>query len=430
MSDDGRLPPHHLIAEESLLGALMLSKDAIRKTMPIVSASDFYQPSNAAVFDVVARLWARGDAVEPVTVSDELRKDNTLEWVGGIQRLIHLQAGTPATSSAERYARIIVDHALLRRLIHLGNSIVESAYLFTPADEIIDTLKADLAGLDVPLVGLPEGLITVDDFMQQDMEELAQWVIRGLFRVGWRMMVIAEEGAGKSLLSQMLCLCAARGVHPFGLEQIDPVTTLFIDLENPGERIYEGFKMVEDGMVTKDYPPGLAWLWQRPGGLDLRSRAHRAEFESVLANTRPQFVAVCPLYKSYQTKPGESDESATREMIAMFDDLRTRYGFALLLEHHAPKEQHGVRYLVPYGTVLWQRWCDLGRAMVRVNPQEDLSVATDFDLKSGFRGDRVQNTWPKGLVKSKHGLPWAPRDRQTSYAWQPPTHLADENEPF
>lgn len=431
MSDD-RVPPHNLQAEESLLGAVLLSKDAIQKAVDIVGPNDFYQPSNGAIFDVIQRMWAQGDAIDPVTVSDTLRREKTLDWAGGLSRLISLQATTPATSSADRYARIIVDHALLRRLIHLGNSIIESAYLFTPAEEIIDTLKGDLAAIDMPSVGLPDGLMTVDDFMQLDVEALAPWVIRGLLRIGWRMMIVAEEGAGKSLLSQMLCLTSARGVHPFGLEQIAPITTLFIDLENPGERIHAGFRMIEEGMVVKDYPLGQAWLWHRPAGLNLRTRADRAAFEVVVATVRPQLVAVCPLYKAYEHTQGESDEFAARQVMSIFDDLRTRYSFALLLEHHAPKEQNGVRRLNPYGTVLWQRWCDLGRSLVRANNAEDLDVATQFDLRAGYRGDRVENIWPKGLFKSKHGLPWAPSDPSTrsAYTWQPPSYLADDREPF
>jgi replicative DNA helicase len=125
----GRVPPHNLEAEEALLGAMLLSRDAVAAASEVVSGSDvFYRPSHAHIFDVITVLTARGGAVDPITVADELRRRDLLDAVGGPSALLALQANAPGTGNAAHYARIVSDHALLRRLIGAAGTIAEHAY--------------------------------------------------------------------------------------------------------------------------------------------------------------------------------------------------------------------------------------------------------------------------------------------------------------
>ena len=127
-SSKPRVPPHNLQAEESLLGAMLLSRDAIVDAVEICGADDFYKPAHGHVFDAVTSLYGRGDPVDPVTVADELRRADLLEAIGGPPTLVTLQANTPAISNAARYARIVEEHALLRRLIGVAGEIAELGY--------------------------------------------------------------------------------------------------------------------------------------------------------------------------------------------------------------------------------------------------------------------------------------------------------------
>jgi replicative DNA helicase len=145
----GRVPPHNLEAEESLLGAMLLSRDAIAAGVECCSAEDFYRPGHGHVFGAVCSLYAQGEPADPVTVADELRRAGLLDAAGGPAALISLQANTPATTSAARYARIVEEHALLRRLIGAAGEIAEMGYS-VPEDvgEAIDraeTLVFDVA---------------------------------------------------------------------------------------------------------------------------------------------------------------------------------------------------------------------------------------------------------------------------------------------
>jgi replicative DNA helicase len=124
----GRVLPFNLEAEESLLGAMLLSKDAVAAAIDIVAADDFYKPAHGHIFDAIASLFGAGEPADPVTVAEELRRADLLEGVGGPAGLVRLQAATPATSNAARYARIVEEHALLRRLIHVAGEIAELGY--------------------------------------------------------------------------------------------------------------------------------------------------------------------------------------------------------------------------------------------------------------------------------------------------------------
>lgn len=124
----GRVPPHNIDAEESLLGAMLLSRTAIDIVSETMQPEFFYRPAHAHIYEAIMSLSSQGEAVDPVTVADELRRHGFLEAIGGTDALLSLQAATPATSSAGRYAKIIEELALLRSMIGVGGEIVELGY--------------------------------------------------------------------------------------------------------------------------------------------------------------------------------------------------------------------------------------------------------------------------------------------------------------
>ena len=97
----GRVPPHNLEAEESLLGAMMLSRDAITSAVEArVEASDFYKPAHTHVYEAVMSLYSQGEPVDPITVAEELRRADLLDALGGKNALLRIQALTPASAKA------------------------------------------------------------------------------------------------------------------------------------------------------------------------------------------------------------------------------------------------------------------------------------------------------------------------------------------
>ncbi len=124
-----RVPPHNLDAERALLGALLLSRDAVAAAAEVVPGADvFYRPAHAHVYEAITTLTAKGEVADPITVADELRRRDLLDAAGGTAALVELQADAPGTANAAHYGRIVRDHALLRRLIGAAGNISETAY--------------------------------------------------------------------------------------------------------------------------------------------------------------------------------------------------------------------------------------------------------------------------------------------------------------
>ena len=134
-----RVPPHNLDAEESVLGALLLSRDAVNAVAELgLTAAEFYKPAHQHIYDAIRTLTAGGQPVDVVTVADELRRAGMLDELGGSQYLVELQGRTPAISNAGRYAKIVQDTALARKLIAVSSEIAEMAY--GEADDVIRLL--------------------------------------------------------------------------------------------------------------------------------------------------------------------------------------------------------------------------------------------------------------------------------------------------
>jgi len=174
-----RVPPHNLDAEVSLLGAMLLSKDAVGAAAERgVTPSDFYKPSHQHIHDAIQSLNVAGEPVDVVTVSDKLQRANLLEGVGGIDYLVDLQNRTPAVSSADRYARIVHETALLRGLISAASEIAEIAY--SQPDNIEGALdQAESRIFDVAQNQVTDSMVRINDLMPQTMTHLENIMERG-----------------------------------------------------------------------------------------------------------------------------------------------------------------------------------------------------------------------------------------------------------
>ncbi len=171
-ANGARIPPHNLEAEESLLGAMMLSREAIAAAVEVrLEAHDFYKPAHGAIFDAAYGLHSRGEPVDPVTVAEELRRASQLDQLGGRQTLVRIQAATPASANAQHYALIVAELAMLRRLIETAGGIQEMAY--TAEDAVDETLdRAEAAIFEVAERRVADTLIPLYPALEQTMNQL------------------------------------------------------------------------------------------------------------------------------------------------------------------------------------------------------------------------------------------------------------------
>src|SRR5262245_58771309 len=132
-----RTLPHNLEAERSVLGAILLNNDAFNLAAEIVDFGDFFRDAHRRIFDKMVKLVERGDAIDLVTLKDELARSGEIEEVGGPAYIAALVDGVPRSTNVEHYARILKEKATLRNLITSANRILSTAY---DAEEDADTI--------------------------------------------------------------------------------------------------------------------------------------------------------------------------------------------------------------------------------------------------------------------------------------------------
>lgn len=125
---EGRVPPHNMEAERSVLGAALLSKDALYDVMEVVRPDDFYDRNHKEIYEAMLDLNKKNVAVDVLTVAEELSKRNSLDMVGGRGYITSLSSGTPTTSNAMEYGKIVSEKAMLRKLINSADAIVVKGY--------------------------------------------------------------------------------------------------------------------------------------------------------------------------------------------------------------------------------------------------------------------------------------------------------------
>jgi replicative DNA helicase len=143
-----RTPPHDLLAEQSTLGGMLLSKDAVADVLETVRGVDFYVPKHELVFEAILTLYSRGEPTDVITVTDELVKTGELQRAGGAEYLHTLTSLVPTAANAGYYASIVAERALLRRLVDVGTKIAQMGYAGEgDALDIVNTAQAEVYGV-------------------------------------------------------------------------------------------------------------------------------------------------------------------------------------------------------------------------------------------------------------------------------------------
>ncbi|MEX1080100.1 MAG: replicative DNA helicase [Homoserinimonas sp.] len=134
-----RTPPHDLLAEQSAIGGMMLSKDATADVIESVRAIDFYIPKHEIIFDAILSLYSHGEPTDVIAVTDELTKTGDLTRAGGAEYLHTLTGLVPTAANAGYYASIVAEKAVLRRLVEAGTRIVQMGY--ASEGEVVDLVN-------------------------------------------------------------------------------------------------------------------------------------------------------------------------------------------------------------------------------------------------------------------------------------------------
>jgi replicative DNA helicase len=180
-STDSRIPPHNLDAEASLIGAMLLRSDAVLTATEVLGSlgsAAFFKPAHGLVYDAIIGLAASAQAVDAVTVSEELRRAGVLEQVGGLAALVELTNSTPAISNAGQYAKIVEETAMLRRLITTAGEIAELGYAGHD-DVLVSIDRAEQLMYSVAQNRVTDSTHPLGDMLHQTLDHLEALYQRG-----------------------------------------------------------------------------------------------------------------------------------------------------------------------------------------------------------------------------------------------------------
>jgi replicative DNA helicase len=237
---EARVPPHNREAEESVLGAMLLSAGAIGTVAEVLSADDFYRDSHGTIFRAALELYAKGEPVDAITVSDELEKRGQLEAIGGAGRIVELAALVPATANAGHYARIVKETAALRGLTRVGALIADLGW--ERRGEVVDLLdRAEQALFELTQQRVTSEFAHIEDLLKESFERITQLYEAGAditgvptgfreldkltsgFQPGNLIILAARPSMGKSALA----LCSATNL---GVRHETPVALFTLEM--------------------------------------------------------------------------------------------------------------------------------------------------------------------------------------------------------
>ena len=167
-----RTPPQDVAAEASVLGGMLLSKDAISDVLEVLKPHDFYRPAHQAVYEAVLDLFGRGEPADAITVGALLASTGELSRMGGLPYLHTLVSGVPTAANAGYYAKIVAERAILRRLVEAGTRIAQLGYSTDgqEVDDLVDRAQQEI--FNVTEQRSNEDYLPLEELLNPALEEL------------------------------------------------------------------------------------------------------------------------------------------------------------------------------------------------------------------------------------------------------------------
>lgn len=212
----GRIPPQNLEAEQSVLGAIMIDNTAFKKALKIISPSDFYKPVHSEIFDGMTHLHQKNEPIDLISINDYLKKENSLDAIGGSQYLSHLASSVPTSANINYHAKIIKEESIKRQVLRACFELTDKIYAGDDINSELSKHRAALLGIlntqGSALISMSEIAVKVQDFIEA--RSLRHDEIHGIpsgfrdldnitdgFQKGDLIFVGGRPGMGKSCLS-------------------------------------------------------------------------------------------------------------------------------------------------------------------------------------------------------------------------------------
>ncbi len=168
-----REAPHSIEVERALLGAMLLDQEVIPRVLEYVDKSCFYSQAHQAIFEAIVNLFEKNSAVDVMTVSEELERQNLLAQIGGQQELANLVNSVLTTAGVEDWAKLILEKAIKRKLIQVATQIIKETYENKlPVDELLD--KAESMIFSIKEARIRKGFVSIKNVLKETLEKIEE----------------------------------------------------------------------------------------------------------------------------------------------------------------------------------------------------------------------------------------------------------------
>ncbi len=387
--------------ERALIGTLiMFPENNLGRASAQVIPEYFTSPARRLLFQMVQDTHAQGIPITADSILHECaaRHSGNTQLIGELQECVN----SLASDDISVFVQLLAERHCAQSAQRTARKLIASLQTNSrsqPVDEIIEQAVHDLKSVWTPNTTVVEGLMTIDQFMAQDLKQ--QWIIPGLMEATDRAVLVGYEGRGKSMLLRQIALCTAAGVHPFDQSFMEPIRVLYVDMENSASLVQRKITPILQNLEKMRRPIGdrcSIWCW--PAGLDLTNHHDRAQLIAACEHTKAQLLVIGPLYKMMRGNPNE--EEVAMSVTRVLDHIRATFNMAIFLEAHAPQmAPGGHRDLRPVASSVWMRWPEFGLAL-RPKDAEFMTMELEH-----WRGARDERFWPHALRQGDK-WPWEP----------------------
>lgn len=334
-----RQPPYAAEAEVAVLGGMLIDNDAVAKAVEVVDDSMFYREGHRRIFRIMARLFQRGEVVDPTTVAEELKKGEELEHAGGLPYLAELLDAVPTAANIEYHARIVRERALMRRLIETSSQIIRDTY--EPGERTVEELldEAEHRIFQVAQSQSREGFVWIKKILYPTFERIeqlqaAQGGITGVgtgfpdldgktggFQKGDLVIVAARPSMGKTALVISLMLHAAISQQtPVALFSLEMSKEQLVQRMLCSEALVDLGRLLRGRLTDDDYVRlaqaaghlNTAPIWIDDSGvlnvLEMRAKARRLKAE------QPELGMIIVDYLQLMQGAGKTAENRQQEV--------------------------------------------------------------------------------------------------------------------
>lgn len=419
-------PPQYcydLLSERALLKIALHGDDQALRLCGRLTPS-IWDTRHALLASALSKMHSNGMGIDMVSTLNYVIANSLVTQIDG-PFLHSVYSGPGDHDGVLWYAERIREMAARRHLIEASERVKQGLeYGWTTGCDL--TVRAALKTFREGCDGVEEfmsdsgttGPRSMAQFLDGPMD--CNWIIPGLLEHHERLLLTGSEGHGKSYLVSQLAASMAGSVHPFSSQVLGDgsrgIRVAVFDCENSEVQSRRRFTRIVHQVDTirrqRDLPPA-DWSTQlyidiRPAGLNLLNPRDVGWLDHAISATAPDLVTIGPLYKLFDADP--SDEQAVRHVVAEFDSLRARYGFALMIEAHSPKadDGSGSRRVDPIGSSVWLRWPEYGFGIRRA--KGDRKRRPQLMDVVAWRGTREERQWPE-QIRYGTRLPWEAVDQ-------------------